>query len=404
MIFKIAFRNIFRQKRRTILTVLTMVGGFTLACFTIGWMDGTYNNIIDTFTRTQLGHIQIHYGDYLDRPKIYKTIEAPEEVGAKIMQTEGVIAWAPRIHSSGLASLGDKTSAVQIVGIDPELENRATEFDKKIIKGRSFSRDASHELILGKHLAKILKADIDGGIVVISQGADGSIANDIYTIVGIAEAGDDMTNRTAFYLHIDDARELLVLYGQVHEIVVICDNLDDVRPTALRIASNLDNPDLTVEPWQEFAKSFYEAMQSDKQGSWVTMFVVVLIVAIGVLNTILMTVLERRREYGVLRAIGMRPYDIFKMVMIEVGLMGLIGVFFGSLFGFIINYTFSIYGIPMPYEFTYGGMLFTRGYTELNLMQYYIPTAAVLGSALIIAILPSLTAAHIEPARAMRMH
>lgn len=386
------------------MTVLTMCGGFVLACFTIGWMEGTYNNIINTFTRTQLGHIQIHYDDYLDRPKIYKTIKDPDKVGATIMKIKGIDAWAPRILSSGLASLGDKTTGIQIIGIDPKLEDNATSFNKKIIRGEPFTEKASHQVILGKSLAKILKADIDSEVVVISQGADGSLANDIYKVTAIIESGDDLGDRTAFYLHIDDARELLVLYGQVHEIVVICDNLDRVREKAAEISAALDNPNYSVEPWQEFAKSFYNAMQSDKQGGWIMMFVVVLIVAVGVLNTVLMTVLERRREYGVLRAIGMRPYDIFQMVIIEVSVMGIIGVVIGSVLGFAANYFFSIHGIPMPYEYTYGGMLFSKGYTELNYMEFYIPAIAVIGSALLIAIMPSLKAAHVEPARAMRMH
>jgi len=404
MIFKIAFRNIFRQKRRTILTVLTMCGGFVLACFTIGWMEGTYNNIINTFTKSQLGHIQIHYGDYLDRPKIYKTIKNPQEVGRTIMGIDGIEAWAPRINSSGLASLGDKTTGVQIIGIDPTLENEATGFNRKIIRGKPFKKEASRQVILGKSLARILKADVDSGVVIISQAADGSMANDIYTVAAVIESGDDLGDRTSFYLHIDDARELLVLYDRVHEIVVICSDLDEVKAMAKEIAGALGDSELSVEPWQEFAKSFYDAMQSDKQGSWIMMFVVVLIVAVGVLNTVLMTVLERRREYGVLKAIGMRPYDIFRMVVIEVSVMGFIGVTAGSLLGLGVNYFFSIYGIPMPYEFTYGGMLFSRGYTELNFMEFYIPAIAVIGSAVLIAIMPSLKAAHVEPARAMRMH
>ncbi len=404
MIFKIAFRNIFRQKRRTVLTVLTMMGGFTLACFSIGWMEGTYNNIINTFTRTQLGHIQIHYDDYLDRPKIYKTIQNADSIGAIINGIEGISAWTPRILSSGLASLGDKTTGIQIIGIDPAREDNATKFDKKLSEGNPLSQTASHEVILGKGLATILQAEIDSEVVVISQGADGSMANDIYKVVGLFESGDDISDRTVFYLHIDDARDLLVLYGQVHEMVIVCENLDEVREKAIEIAAVLNYPGLSVEPWQEFARAFYNAMQSDKQGSWVMLFVVVLIVAVGVLNTILMTVLERRREYGVLRAVGMRPGEVFRMVIYEVAVMAAISVMVGSILGFTVNYFFSIHGIPMPYEFTYGGMLFSRGYTELNLMEFFIPAVAVFGAALLIAIMPSLKAARIEPARAMRIH
>lgn len=130
MLLKIAFRNVLRQKRRTILTALTMCGGFTLAAVSIGWSDGSYSYIIDMFTRNRLGHIQIHGKGYLDRPSLYNTIHDYTAVGEKIESIEGVEAWAPRVFCAGLASVGEKSAGVQIIGIDPEREVTATRFDK----------------------------------------------------------------------------------------------------------------------------------------------------------------------------------------------------------------------------------------------------------------------------------
>ncbi len=155
---KIAFRNIFRQKRRTFLTVLTMFGGFTLSSFSIGWMDGSYNYIIDMFTRYQLGHIQIHKEGYLDRPTIYKTIDNYDEISATVENTRGVARTSPRLYSAGLASVGEKTAIARIIGIDPALENAATLFDKKIETGKPISMETSHETVIGKGLAKRLDA------------------------------------------------------------------------------------------------------------------------------------------------------------------------------------------------------------------------------------------------------
>jgi putative ABC transport system permease protein len=404
MIFKIAFRNIFRQKRRSFLTILTMFGGFVLAAFSTGWMDGTYNNIINMFTRNQLGHIQIHRKGYLDKPSLYKTIDDYDEIGRTIDSIKGVETWSPRLYSSGLASLGEKSTGISIIGIDPVRENESTHFDRKIISGSTFQDRDFNQVILGKTLAWLLKADVDSEIVVISQAADGSIANDIYRTVGIAETGDGLTDRTAFYLRLGDAQELLALQGQVHEMVIIVSSLDEVRHLARVIQSRINDPQLSVEPWQEFAKPFYEAMQADKRGGWIMIFVIILIVAIGVLNTVLMTVLERQREYGVLRAIGMRPGQIFALVTAEVAVMSVIGVIIGLILSLPINYFFSFNGIPLPQEFTYGGMVFSKGYTIINAHSFYLPIIAVIVSAMFISIFPALRAARIEPARAMRIH
>ncbi len=402
--FRIAWRNIFRQKRRTILTVLSMFGGFTLSALSIGWADGTYNRIIDMFTRNRLGHIQVHAKGYLDRPSLYKNIPDYRQVGGEIADVKGVEAWAPRFYAAGLASVGDKSSGVRVIGIDPARENIATHFDKQVTEGRPLSPEPAHQALLGRGLAKTLKAGLGDSVVIVSQAADGSIANDIYAVVGIVESGDMAQDRSSFYLHLKDAQDLFVLPGVVHEIVVIVRKLNQVAAITEKIRLKIDNPKLDVEPWQVFARSFYVAMTADKKGSWIMLFVVILIVAIGVLNTVLMTVLERTREYGVLRAVGTGPGQIFRLVIYEVFLMACIGIVIGAILSLIANYALSIHGIPMPETFTYGGVEFSHYYSEVNGHSFYIPAITVMLAAMIISIFPALKAARIEPARALRTH
>lgn len=402
--FRIAWRNIFRQKRRTILTVLTMFGGFTFSAISIGWADGTYNRIIDMFTRNRLGHIQIHAKGYLDRPSLYKWIQGYEKIGERILQIKGVESWAPRLYSAGLASVADKSAGVRIIGIDPQRESVATRFDKKVVEGKSFSPNPSHEAILGKGVARTLGAKTGDEIVIVSQGADGSIANDLYSIVGIVESGDPVLDQSAFYLHLGDAQELLVLDGAIHEIAVVVAKLGQVSQLTQEIRLALNDPGLEVSPWQEFARSFYVAMQADKEGNWIMLFIVALIVAIGVLNTVLMTVLERTREYGVLRALGTRQMQVFRLVIYEVALMATIGLIIGFGLSLALNHQLSIHGIAMPHAFRYGGMEFTHYYSEVNARSLYIPAITVLLSAMIVSVFPAIRAARIAPARALRTH
>lgn len=402
MLFKFAFRNVFRQKRRTLLTILTMFGGFTLAALAIGLADGTYAYVINMFTRNQLGHIQIHCESYLDRPSLYKTVDHYKTIGEAVGRISGVEAWAPRLYSAGLVSVGDKSSTARIIGIDPVRENTATRFDKKIVEGRSLSGPAAREVVIGRGLAKVLKARVADEVVVVSQAADGSIANDIYNIVGIAAAGDDMSDRTAFYLHLDDARELFVLEERVHEIIVIINNIDYVYKITGDIREKLADSTLTVQPWQEFARTFYQAMQVDLQANLIMLLIINLIVAVGVLNTVLMTVLERTREYGVLKAMGTRPLMIFQLVVVEVAVMIVISLIIGFILSLIINYLLATTGIPMPFKFSYGGVEFTRWYSEVNARSLYIPGITVAVVALLVSIFPASRAAHVAPADAMR--
>jgi len=401
--FKMAYRNVLRQKRRTLLTVITMLGGFTLASISIAWSDGTYNFVIDMFTRTQLGHIQVHGRSYLDKPTLYNTINDYEMLGRTINNYEGVVSWAPRLFAAGLASVGNKSTAVRIAGIDPVRETETTRFDKKIIEGRMFGETSTLEVILGKGLAVTLKAELGSELVIVSQGADGSIANDLYHVVGILESGDPLSDQTSLYLRLSDSQELMVLYGQAHEIAIVIEDLDDVEEIAAGLTEAINRSGLTVEPWQEFARSFYDAMQADRQGMWIMLFIIVLIVSVGVLNTVLMTVLERTREYGVLRAIGVRPLQIIRMVAYEVTVMATGSIVIGFMLSLGINYWLSIQGISFG-TFSYGGVEFSEMYSEINARSYIIPAITVLISAVLISLFPAIKAARTVPAKAMRTH
>ena len=404
MILKIAFRNTFRQKRRTILTALAMIVGFTLLSLTIGLSDGAYGGIIEMFTRNRTGHIQVHRAGYLDKPSLYETIDGYAAIGETIQSTTGVEAWTPRVYAAGLGSVGEKSTAVQIIGVDVARETQATRFDQKVVEGSVLAESASHEAVIGKGLAKILSAKIDSEIVIFSQGADGSIANDVYKIIGIAESGDDVTDRVACYLHIEDAQELFVLEGRIHEIVVIVSNINQVSKITDAIETRLNNSTLEVAPWQVVAKSFYRAMKADQQGDAISRWVIMLIVAIGVLNTVLMSVLERTREYGVLKAVGTKPTQIFWLVICEVVVIAIGSICVGVLLGVLSNYLLSIYGITYPEAITFGGMKFTTLYAEVNVRCLIIPAITVMLSATIVSLFPAIKAARIMPATAMRTH
>ncbi len=384
--------------------MLTMFGGFTLASISIGWSDGTYSHIIDMFTRNQLGHIQVHSEGYLDRPSLYKVIKDYENVGKNIQSIPDVEAWAPRLYAAGLASVGEKSAGIRIIGLDPESENAATHFDKKIARGTVLNDANTHEALLGKGLARILRTTIGGEVVVVSQAADGSIANDIYAIVGIVDTGDEYSDQTGFYLTLQDAQELFALENRVHEIVVIASNLDRIGPLVGEIEDAVSNAALSVAPWQEFAKSFYNAMRADQEGMWISLFVIILIVAVGVLNTVLMSVLERTREYGVLKALGVRPKQIFGLVLTEVNIMATGSIIIGAGLGILINYLLSIHGISYPQSLTYGGFEFQEMYSEVNARSLIIPAITVIVSASLVATFPAIRASRTAPARAMRAH
>jgi ABC-type antimicrobial peptide transport system permease subunit len=159
-----------------------------------------------------------------------------------------------------------------------------------------------------------------------------------------------------------------------------------------------------VEPWQVFAKTFYDAMTADQKGNWISLAIITMLVAIGVLNTVLMTVLERTREYGLMRAIGTSPWMVFRLVLTEVSLMAVMSVAVGCVIATGVNYWLSINGVAMPVAIDFGGMTFSHAYTEINVRSYVIPLLCVFLSAIFISVFPAMKAARTQPAAAMRYH
>ncbi|RKX76350.1 MAG: hypothetical protein DRP87_12145 [Spirochaetes bacterium] len=401
MTLRLAFRNLLRQKRRTIFTGLSMLVGFVMGCFFIGWADGAYNHIIDSFTRQRLGHIQIHKQGYLGKPSLYKTIDNPERVG-KILDTVGHIdSWAPRLFSAGLVSAGEKSAGVQVIGIDTEREERTTNISNKIVEGNYFD-NRIRGVILGKDLARNLHAGVRDSVVILSQAADGSIANARYPVTGLIDTGDPGLNRSAFYLPLEYAQELFVLEGKVHEIAVNAANLNYIEKVAKELKSRLSGTGLHVADWKEFAHEFYVAMSADKGGMYVMLVIVVIIVAITVLNTILMSVLERQKEYGVLKAIGTRPGSLVRMVLIETALLAGACILLGSVIGYFMNLYFAEYGLKLANPIEWGGVQIKYMKGEVNFKSFYLPTITVLVTALLVCFFPALRAARTEPAKTMR--
>ena len=402
MIFKIAFRNIFRQKRRTILTMLSMIGGFALASFAIGFQDGAYVNVIDIFTRSRMGHLQVHKEDFLSQPSIYKTIDDYENLMEEIKDKADVESLIPRVLVSGLASFGDKTAGVSIIGMDPHLEDTATQFNNTVTVGEPLSQTPNMSVMLGQDLAKNLKAELGDTIIIISQAADGSMANELFTVCGLVDSGDENVNKISFYIHIKDAQDMFVLPHKVHEIAIILPKIGPERKVAAALSEEYKEKKLNFMPWQEVSEAFYRSMEADKKGGYVAYFMILTIVAVGVLNTVLMTVLERTKEYGVLKALGTRPADIIKLVLIEVNIMAILSILIGSVFSTIGIAYLVKYGVDMGTTYDIGGITMQTMYGKFLPIAYYWPAMMVIIMSTLAGILPAIRAAHVQPAKALR--
>lgn len=407
LIFKLAIRNVLRNRHRSVLTILSMGGGFFLLCTMISFTEGSYSNMIDIFTGDQVGHVQVHKGDYLTRPSLYKTLDAKVLIPQLLTSAE-VTAIAPRIYSPSLAYGKNKTYPAKVIGISPELEAKTTRLKNKVHQGQYLTNNMTDSgyfpAMIGYSLAKNLHLGIGDELVLISQGIDGSIANDIFIISAII-GNANSNERLNVYLSIPAIANFLSIAADmsvVHELVIALNHQSQAMSFAEQWQQKLINEDLSVDPWQVIESTFYNGMQADKSGNYVSLGIIIFIISIGVLNTVLMGTLERTREFGVLKAIGTRPETIFSMIMLESFLLAFASCILGFIFAMPLVYWLSTAGLSLAEPIDMGGVMFDSILAELTVFSVLTPLAVIIGTTLLVSLIPAIRAAKISPLQALQ--
>ncbi|HET9870732.1 MAG TPA: FtsX-like permease family protein, partial [bacterium] len=236
----------------------------------------------------------------------------------------------------------------------------------------------------------------------VSQGADGSVADDLFTVAGILQAGGQEGADHHLYLRLADAQSFLVLGGRVHEVAVLLKDIRRARPEAQALAGKLGDPDLSVEPWQVVEKDFYKAMTVDKEGDYFSQLIFLVLVGLGVLNTVLMNVLERVPEYGLLKALGTRSSTLTAMILWEMLLLSLFSLVPGAALAWASNAWLAAEGLRLPHPYSYGGMVFSTMYGQVSWPVFLEPAALIVLVAVLVCLPAALRIRRLTPIEALR--
>jgi ABC-type lipoprotein release transport system permease subunit len=327
MLPKLAWRNLWRNPRRTMITVLALALGVMAIVSLHSFREVSNQEMIRGVTRGLVGHIQIHGRGYQEAPDMTTVVAHAAAVESKVMRVLPEARTEKRVLGAGLAGSGDLSSPAMILGI--EVTNPATRGLLTLQQGRMLG-GGSHEAVIGSGLASELHQAPGGELVLVGQAADGSLANDRFTVVGTADAGSSEANATAVFLPLAEAQSFFALGESVHQIVVrLPQEAQDLTPTVARLRATLDPAELELLSWNEMLPELVGVIEAKRRNSHLVDLVVLLIVALGVLNTMTMSTFERTREFGVLASLGTRPGRILGMVVLEGLLEGLIGLGLG---------------------------------------------------------------------------
>ena len=433
---KIGLRNLARNRWRSGLTLGGIGLSVAFMVWILGFMEGWMGAMIQGATAVETGQVQLHTRAFADNPRVYRTFTVDDAILDAVRGVEGVVAVSPRVKLNGLIGHEQKSQVGRIFGVDPTLEAETTPVATALEAGRWLAQEptlypAPREVVLGAGMANQLRVGPGDELVVFVEAADGSMGNDLLEVVGVVRTANTAVDRMTAYMHIEDARFLAALEGEAHELAIKTENLLEAQRTAGLIAAALgaetrgvsleaggrgeagptgieaeplDPKALLVRPWQEILPSIYQMVSISRQSNWITYLLIYLVAAIGLVNTQRMSALERRREFGVLMAIGMRPRKMFRMILTESLVLGTLGGLIGTALGLAVTWYHATAGFDLAMftdqgGFTVMGVAFTgRIYAILTPVAALQPILVMVVVAFLAGLWPALKSAKLDPA------
>lgn len=400
----LAWRNVWRNPRRSILTLMAIGFAAMLLVFMLSFQFGAYEDMINASVRLATGHLQVQAPGFNDRPKIRKTIQNVPDVLAALSRTRGITAFSPRSQTFVLASAGSRTRGVLAMGVDPETEKNVSTLPGQIRQGRYLSADAPNTVIVGQYLARRLNIGIGRELTLLGNTKDGSIAATVVTVRGIFQSGIDAFDRSTLQMPLADFDRLFAMGGAVHAIVATTDRLKHIGPikTALRAEPALNN--LAVLDWADLTPGLKQSIQLDLVSGIIMYIILIIVVAFSILNTFLMAVFERTREFGVMMAIGTPPGRLVRIMLMESLAMTGVGLIGGMVLGYLVTAYFSSAGIPMGgaadllAQYGISGRLYPR-LSALSLLTGPLIIGVV---TFLTALFPALRIPRLKPVEAMK--
>ena len=341
-----AWRNLWRKKSRTFITVASIFFGVLLSTVMSSMQEGSYSSMIDNIVKFYSGYIQIHNEKYWDNKTINNTFIPSESIETSIKEIPEIINYAPRLEFFTLASSEEITKGSLVIGIDPIKENQITEIGQWITEGKYLDQN-DIGLLIGSELAKYLQLSVGDTLVMIGQGYHGVSAAGKYPIRGILEFPSPELNKQTIYMEIKNCQEFFTCDDRITSLVLMVENQYKLPKAMRQLRNKIESP-YSVMSWEEMHPEILQMVEADRAGAVIMKAILYIIIGFGILGTIMMMIAERRREMGVMIAIGMQRYKLAIVLFFETIYIGFIGV----LVGFIISVPIIAYYYHNPIQIT----------------------------------------------------
>jgi len=420
----IAWRNIWRNPVRSLLTISALAGGLVMVIFYAAMMEGLIRQMVHQATAISIGHVQVHRQAYIDDQDLYATL--PWSYLDKIAQDFPDIRIAPRLYAAGLASAANTSNGVLIKAVDPQREAAVTQMLEQVRSGTvdlglaNASKEGlpRYNLVIGAQLAKNMKLEPGSELVLVTQAADGSIGNALYRIAAVLKPLEPNFDRMGVLMSIEAYQQLMSLQDGFHELVIRLD--DPAQLEAVQAALDDELKKLTnaqpldelggepvVRNWRQLSPLIADMLELSKTIIFIVGFIIIGLASMGMLNTMLMAVHERTHEFGILLAIGMKRRWLLLMVLFESFFLALVSALAGALLSLVVVGYYEKHGIDfsgtLPDGYDWGGIIFEP------VMQLHLQTMDLFNACLLMivitmlaSLIPAWRTVRFKPAEVMR--
>jgi ABC-type lipoprotein release transport system permease subunit len=402
LVLTVALRNLLGHLPRTLLTVGTIAVGLASLIFLWSFSDGLHRNMLGNFQKAIIGSLQIHQAGFFKQPELSGYIRDPERV-VSALESSGVIHYSRRLESFGLAASNDTTEGVMLIGIDPQNEGKVTELEKRVGIGRFLQTSDSYSLILGATTANNLRVKLGDNVIIVGYDRYGAMVAESFTLIGIITSGEMGLDRGMAITSLNTLQEMVDMPEKVTTFVA---HLPEERIAEItdELSVRLQGGALEILPWYSMFPIMKEWVTLHNGFLYLFIGVVLFIVLAGELNTLLLSMLERIREFGVLMAIGTTRQEVAALLITEALLIGAVGTLTGLMLGFLIVSVTSITGIDLSILLGATSRFYVDPliYPQLNLEHLGITVVAILLASVVAGFYPAWRASLLQPAEVIR--
>ena len=405
LVFRLAWRNLWRHPKRTWLTTGAMVFSNVLLVFMISLQFGMYDLMIDNTLQSFTGHMQIQAPGYKDDQKIRQAVPDIQPLATSLRSTLNSNDIAARGTAFALVSSEDRSYGIAVFGVEPEYEPNVSTIPSLVAEGRFLENLNAAEIVIGAALARNLRIELGDELTLLGSGRDGSFAAAVVDVVGVFKSGLAEVDRSITEVPLGFFQDTFYMQGAGHQVVINAPVIDAVPELQSQVSTLLPaDEELVLHDWDALQPGLKQAIRADMSSAFFMYGILVILVAFSVLNTQLMSVLERTHEFGIVMALGLTPGRLGRLVLLETCIMGLIGFTIGVFLGALLTLYLGVNGFAYPgmEELAAKFNLPARFFPQLSVPTLVAGPFVVFVFTILSALYPALRLHRLHPVEAMR--